>query len=331
MRRAALVLCAVVAGALSSGCASAPKSAGGDFDRYLEEFEAVRSQGEELYLKAGVVADARVQVSTGAAQAALEARLDALRLVARYNRLLIALARGEDPKALKSEMNTIGGKLSAYRPSAQAQQFALASAVPYLGALVQGAAFVRDALAKRRFMSAVHEAQKPIALILDILVADSAPLEELLVQDLRRQQDPSRARVDGVGSRYYRKLTGLRSDAELQRGLERLNALRARAGRPPIPYEPGPKTAAATPDERELLQALVDEAETAALESARLDERVEAQRALFSRYREALAAAKRSLAALNGDSDAARDTETDRFSAQALDLRRQAVRLKEGP
>lgn len=326
--RARLAVLAVAAGVLA-GCASAPR-ASGDLDRYLEEFEAVRSQGERLYLQAGAVADERaaVDASTSSARAALEARLDALRLVARYNRLLIALARGEDPKALKSELKSIGGKLSDYKPGPQAQQYALASAIPYLGALVQGAAVVRDALAKRRFMAAVHGAEKPIAAILDILIADSSPLEELLVQELRRGQDPFRVRVDAVGGRFYRKLAALADEPRTRLLLDKENALRARAGRPAIPHEAAAKAAPPTDADLDLLQALVDETESAVLESERAQDQLAAQRSLFSRYRETLEQAKASLAALNGSDDARRDAETGRFSARALDLRRQAA--KEG-
>ena len=257
-------------------------------------------------------------------------RFDALRLEERYNRLLTGLARGEDPKVMQSEMKGIGGKLAAYKPSAQTQGFALAAAVPYLGIVMQGASVVQEALAKRRFLTAVKEAQKPISAILDILLADSKPLEALIVQGMLREQDPYRAQIDALGGRYYRALQGRKASDPLKLQLDRLNALRKAIGRPPIEAEFS-ETGAETPaSELEALAGFVDQVEADEVQYRAVDGRVAAQRAVFVRYRASLEAAKGALAALNRDSEEERAHATNQFNEEALDLRRETVRLKEG-
>ena len=313
-----------------SGCASAQK--GSDFDRYLDQFQAVRAAAEELYLKASVIAEQRAKETNASAdenKKALEARFDALRLVDRYNRLLTGLARGEDPKVLKSEMNGIGGKLADYKPSAATQGFALAAAVPYLGIVMQGASVVQDALAKRRFLTAVKEAQKPISAILDILIADSKPLEDLIVQGILREQDPYRSQIDALGGRYYRALQGRKASDALKLQLDRHNTLRKEIGRAPIEAEFSENGAEATPNEIEVLSGIVDQVEADVVQYRGVDGRVAAQRAVFGRYRDSLEAAKISLAALNRDSEEERAHATNQFNEQALSLRRESVRLKE--
>jgi hypothetical protein len=319
-----------LAATILSGCATPQK--GSDFDRYLDQFSAVRASGEELYLKASVIAEQRgaeTNASAGENKKALEARFDALRLVDRYNRLLTGLARGEDPKVLKSEMSGIGGKLADYKPGAATQGFALAAAVPYLGIVMEGASVVQDALAKRRFLTAVKEAQKPISAILDILLADSKPLEELIVQGMLREQDPYRAQIDALGGRYYRALQGRKASDALKLQLDRHNALRKEIVRAPIEAEFVETGSEVSASELETLGGLVDQVEADELQYRGVDSRVAAQRAVFTRYRASLEAAKGSLAALNRDSEEERAHATDQFNEEALDLRRETVRLKE--
>ena len=259
---------------------------------------------------------------------ALAARLDALRLIDRYNRVLTGLARGEDPKSLNSEMKAVGGKLASYHPSAQTT-FAFAAAVPYLGTLVAGAGYVQEALAKRNFLKAVHEAQKPIDAILDILLLDAPPLEVVLVQERRKDEDPARAAVDSLAGRFFRKLSTLQSTDEVAALLARHNSQRKAAGLGAIPHRPGENAAAPRASDVESLAALVDAAALNLLAYRRFEAQISAERALFARYRAALTAAKRALAALNKESEAERAAATGEFNEQALGVRQEALRLQE--
>ena len=311
---------------LTAACG--PVKKGAELDVYLEQFAAVKSEGGDIYLRVSSIVDEKGGEKKDERRKALEARLEALRLIDRYNRVLTGLARGEDPKALKSEMKAVGGKLSAYHPSAQTT-FAFAAAVPYLGTLVSGAGYVQEALAKRNFIKAVHEAQKPINAILDILLLDAAPLEKVLVQQKRKEQDPARAAVDSLAARFYRKLQTLEATAEIGVTLARHNALRHAAGLGAIPYRPGAEAAPPKTADVEILDTFTEEAALNLQAYRRAEGQIAAERALFSRYLAALTAAKRALAALNKDSEDERASATGEFNEQAMGVRQESLRLKE--
>jgi len=317
----------VLALAVLAACGPVKKTA--ELDVYLEQFQAVKTEGGDIYLRVSAIADEKGGQKKEERRAAFEARLQALRLIDQYNRVLIGLARGEDPKSLKSGMKEVGGKLSSYHPSAQTT-FAFASAVPYLGTLVSGAGYVQEALAKRNFLKAVHEAQKPIGAILDILALDAEPLETILIQQDRKEQDAPRAAVDSLSSRFYKKLQTLKATEDVVALLDAHNALRKTAGLGPVPYRPGGAAAVPRAADEEYLSTLTVEAEINLQAFKRGENRIAAERALFARYRAALLAAKRALAALNADSEPERAAATGEFNEQALGVRQEALKLKEG-
>lgn len=312
---------------LAALCACGPVKKPAELDVYLEQFEAVKTEGADIYLRVSAISDEKGGQKKDERRQAFEARLQALRLIDQYNRVLTGLARGEDPKSLKSGMKEVGGKLSAYHPSAQTT-FAFAAAVPYLGTLVSGAGYVQEALAKRNFIKAVHEAQKPIAAILDILVLDSEPLEKVLVEQVRKEQDAPRAAIDSLGSRFFRKLQSLKATEEIAAQLAAYNALRKSAGLGPVPYRPGAAAALPRAADIDYLATLSDETAINVQTFNRAEERVAAEQALFARYRAALAAAKRALAALNQDSEPERAAATGEFNEQALGVRQEALKLQ---
>lgn len=322
MFRALTLAVLVVLGA----CGPVKKTA--ELDVYLEQFQAVKTEGSDIYLRVSAIAEEKGGQKKDERRRAFEARLQALRLIDQYNRVLTGLARGEDPKSLKSGMKEVGGKLSSYHPSAQTT-FAFASAVPYLGTLVSGAGYVQEALAKRNFLKAVREAQKPIGAILDILVLDSEPLEKILVEQERKDQDASRAAVDSLSSRFYKKLQTLKATDEVVALLAAHNAARKTAGFGPVPYRPTGGAALSRPADAEYLSTLTEEAALHLQGYKRAEARIAAERGLFARYRAALSAAKRALAALNEDSEPERTAATGEFNEQALGVRQEALKLKE--
>lgn len=315
-----------------AACGPVKKTAqqsGPELDLYLEQFDAVRSVGSDIYLRASAVAEEKAGDKLAERRAAFEARLDALRIIDRYNRVLVGLARGEDPKTLKSGMKDVGSKLSNYRPSAQTT-FAFAAAVPYLGTLISGAGYVQEALAKRSFMKAVHAAEQPISAILDLLLVDSQPLETVLVEEIKKDEDTPRAAVDSLSGRFYRRLQTLKPTAEVSGIVAAHNALREQAGLRPVPAPAGgEKAAEPRPSDLEYLVMLTDQANVNLQAYRRAEERIGGEKALFARYRAALGAAKGALAALNKDSGPDRVTATGEFNAQALAVRQQAVKLRE--
>lgn len=313
--------------ALLCACASQPKKAA-EFDVYLEQFDSVRSEGADIYLRASAIAEAKGGEKAQERREAFEARLQALRIIDKYNKVLVGVARGEDPAHLKSGMKDVGSKLSSYKPSAQTT-FAFASAIPYLGALVSGAGYVQEALAKRDFLKAVHAAQQPILAILDILLLDSEPLETLLVEEIRKEQDVPRAAVDSIGGRMYKKLRTLKNTIETSDLLASFNALREKAGFKPVPYHNSANAAEPRADDLEYLALLSDQSALNLDAYRRAGERAEAASSLFKRYRSALTAAKDALAALDKSDEAGRAAATERFNDQAYGVRQEAVKLRE--
>jgi hypothetical protein len=79
----------------------------------------------------------------------------------------------------------------------------------------------------------------------------------------------------------------------------------------------------------EYLAALNDAAAPSLQDYRRSEERLAAERALFARYRAALAAAKTALAALNEDSEPGRIAATGAFNERAFAVRQEAIKLRE--
>jgi hypothetical protein len=299
-----------------------------ELDLYLDQFEAVRSEGSDIYLRVSAVSEERGGAKAEERRKAFEARLQALRLIDKYNRVLVGMARGEDPKTLKSGMKDVGSKLSSYQPSAQTT-FAFAAAIPYIGAIVSGAGYVQEALAKRRFVQSVRAAQKPISSILDLLLLDSEPLETVLVEDVKKDQDAPRAAVDSLSGRFFKRLKAVRTTPDVEALLAAHNALREKAGLRPVPNQAPAEAPEPKSSDLEYLQMLTDQAAVNLQAYEREAARIAAEQALFVRYRAALTAAKASLAALNTDSEPERAAATGQFNEQALAVRQQAVKLRE--
>ena len=313
--------------AATVACAGPAKKTA-ELDLYLEQFDAVKTAGADIYLRASAIAEEKGGAKAEERRSAFESRLQALRIIDKYNRVLVGVARGEDPKHLKSGMKDVGSKLSAYRPSAQTT-FAFAAAVPYLGTLLSGAGLVSEALAKRNFLKAVHAAQEPIAAILDILLLDSEPLETVLVQQVRKDQDPARAAVDSLGGRFYRKLKAVKPSPDLDAQVAAHNALREGAGFAPVPHAAAPSAAAPGAADLEYLAVLTDQAAFNLQAFKRADGRAAAEAALFARYRAALTAAKGALAALDKNSEPERIAATEDFNGKAFGVRQESVKHRE--
>lgn len=312
---------------LACSCSSAPKKPA-EFDVYLEQFDAVRSEGADIYLRASAISEAKGGEKQQERREAFEARLQALRIIDRYNKVLVGVARGENPAHLKSGMKDVGSKLSNYRPSAQTT-FAFASAIPYLGALVSGAGYVQEALAKRDFLKAVHAAQQPILAILDILLLDSEPLETVIVEEIKKEQDAPRAAVDSLGGRMYRRLQTLKSSPLVDDQLAVHNGLREKAGFRAIPHASASTQTDARSADLEYLALLTDQAAFNIAEYRRDGDRAGAVSSLFKRYRAALTAAKGALAALDKNDEAGKTAATGEFNNQAYGVRQEAVKLRE--
>lgn len=342
-RRVSVYFAVLVAGL--AGCAGVPRAS---FDSYLNSFAAVRSQAQDLYLRSEIIAEdiADRPETTGtvseklkqleARRGALKSRLEALSLIDRYNSVLSRLAAGTSAEDIQAQVTGLQQDLSSFDVSGITNL--VQKAVPYVGALTQGIAFVEDAVKKAKFRDAVKAAQKPLAGIVDILVADADDLVDITVQELKHEQDPYREQIDAYSRRFNIRLRGLKmtpdaaATAELQALLAKINDARqsmGTAGFKPLAPQAAPNAAEPMPVDVDALTALVGQVTTSVIAYNKLEDQIKAQHALIAGYRRTLLATKKAFVALAGDVEATRISATSDFIKQAVELKRAALQLQE--
>ena len=345
MKRQTSIHLAVLAAVGLAGCAGVPRVT---FDSYTNNFVAVRSQAQDLYLRSGIIAEdiANRPETEGsvseklkkleARRMALRARLDALSLIDRYNGILTHLAAGTSVDDLKAQVTGLQQDLSSFDVSGITNL--IQKAVPYANILTVGVALVEDAVKKAKFRDAVNSAQKPLGGIIDILLADADDLEDITAHELERQQNPYREQIDAYSRRFNSRLKGLKMTPEasattdLQALLTKINNALQTMGRADIkPLAPQASANAAEPTAVEIdaLTALVGQATTSVIAYNKIEDQIKAQHALIAGYRNALGATKKAFVALGSDIEATQISATSDFIKQALELKKAALQLQE--
>ncbi|MDX6768928.1 MAG: hypothetical protein SF051_05305 [Elusimicrobiota bacterium] len=322
-----------------TGCGTVPQAS---FNSYLQSFSGVKANAEDLYLRSTLAAEniaSRPEKEGTVAEkfkelenrkAALETGLAAVNLIDRYNSVLIALASGKSKESVQSDLTGLQQDLSSL--NLQRITKMVEKAGPYLEVVSQGVALVEDTIKRKKFAEAVAAAQKPMAGIVDILIIDADNLEELLVQDIQREQDPYFKQIGSYGGRVNKRLKELKSTPEIVTLLGRVNQARVSLAHESVTaLEPQAGESASTASSADLdaLTVLAGQTESAALAYNKIEERVKAQRAVFREYKNALLATKRTFAALKDDTEAGRYAATRDFIQQARDLRMAALKLRE--
>lgn len=322
-----------------SGCASVHQ---GTLNSYTSSFSSVYAQAQDLYLRSEIVAEdiADRPETEGsvtsklkdleARKAALRARLGALDIIGRYNTVVSNLADGESPESLKGQMTQLQHGLTSFdvTPITKLVQ----SAVPFLGVLSQGVTLVEDAIKKNKLREAINQAHKPVSAILDILTEDAASLEDILIPELKRQQDPYRSQVDSLSRRVNARIKELKANAEIDVLLEKANTARRsmnRDGDKPIQHRPSATATDPTQSDLDTLVMLIGQLETSALEFNKFETQIRAQYALLNAYKNSLSATKRAFLALANDIEASRIVATHDFIKQTLELRKAVLQLQE--
>lgn len=322
-----------------AGCASAPRT---ELSAYLSSFSTVRTTAEDLYIRAGVLAEDIAQrpekesnlserlTELQQRRQALDDRLEAMRLIERYNSLIAHLAAGEVPKDLKAGISAFRQNLSAFKISGLTRLARKASSVIDLAA--EGISLIDDAIKKKKFEKAVLKAQAPMVGIIDLLLEDAGDLETLMVQELRREQDVHREKVDSYGSRYYKRVKTLKPSDELDKLTLRHNEVRQRQERDGVPvlaHKPEPDAAAATPTDLELLAIMVDQADASVLAYNDVEKKIRAQRAVLEGYRKALRSTKKAFVDLAAAVEQGRSGATLDFALQAMEFRKAVMQFQE--
>lgn len=337
-------LCAQFFGALVvlfglAGCASVPTA---EFSAYQQSFSSVKTGAEDLYLRAGIVAenianrpekDASITErlkELEARRAALSARLAAIEMIEDYNRILSSLAAGTYADDLKSDITGLQQNLSSFNVTQITS--ILKKATPFAGVISQGIAFVEDAVKKKKFQDAILEAQRPLTGILDVLIEDSNDLQDIFIPELKREQDPYRKQVDSCGSRFQRRIRELKLTDDLEGLLARHNQIRLqlrREGVKQITHQSTVTAADPTPADIEALTLMVDQAEINVINYNQVEEKIVAQSSVLEEYRNTLQATKKAFMALPTAIESTRFTATTAFIQQARDLRKAVLRLQE--
>jgi len=322
-----------------AGCHSVPTES---FNSYLQSFASVKTNADDLYLrstltaenianrpeKEGTVTDRLNELE--ARRAALDVCLGAVALIDRYNKILVNLAAGQTPEAVKSDIIGLQQDLSSL--NIRRVTALVGKAAPYLEVVTQGIAIIEDALKKKKFAEAVTAAQKPLAGILDILAADADNLEDLLVQDILREQDPYFKQISSYGSRLNKRIKEMKATPEIDALLIRMNLARQSLGHEsvtPISPQPAENSPAPSSTDVDALTAIVGQTEQAAASYNKIKERVSAERAVFKEYKNALSATKTAFVAMKSDMDTGRYAATADFIQQARALRKATLRLRE--
>lgn len=324
---------------LLSGCTSVPVR---EFGAYQSSFDSVKAGAEDVYLRAGLLAEKKADrpetEATGsvrrkeldAQKETMSARLAALDLIDRYNRVLTGLAVGTSAAELKGQVGGLNDELSSFNLTQVSRLLQKAS--PLLDVVTQGAALVEDAMKKSKFREAVLAAQKPLIGILDILIEDSGDLEGIFIAELQLEQDPYRKQCDSAASRFHKRLKGLKRTEAVETVLERQNQIRRQWARPKVQmlaFQENGAVAEATPADLEALGALCDQAESNVIDYNKVEEKIVAQRAVFEQYRGALQATKKAFVALPSAVEATRLSATSSFIQQARELRKATLMLQE--
>jgi hypothetical protein len=321
-----------------SGCVSVPAS----FNTYRENFASVKSNALDLYLRSSNIADDianrpdqessitdRIKVLE-TRKTALNLRLEAIALIDRYNSVLIKLGEGSSADALKTEISGLQQGLSSFNLASVSKM--LEKGGPYLNVVAQGVSLIEDAVKKRKFKNAVDAAQKPMIGILDILSADADDLEDVLVQELKLQQDPYRVQVDSLGGRFYTRMKTFKPTSDMESLLSRLNTARQGMGRnnyKPLTYQPAEVAVEPKPADVDALTALVGQVEISAVAYSKIQMQINAQREVIQDYKNALDATKKCFVAIAGDVEATRVVATADFVRQATEMRKAVLRLQE--
>lgn len=324
---------------LLAGCASIPTA---QFSAYQKSFDFVKIGAEDLYLHAGNIAeniadrpekegsitDKLKELETR--RAALSARLSAIGLIDSYNHILSHLADGTSADELKTDITGLQQYLTSFNVTQVTK--ILQKATPFTGVISQGIALVETAIKNKKFQDAITEAQGPLNGILNILIEDSNDLQDIFIQELRREQDPYRKQVDSCGSRFQRRVRELKLTDGLEALLERHNQIRLqmkRGGVRQITYQSTTTVTDPTPADMETLTLLVDQAELNVINYNQVEEKILAQSAVFVEYRNALEATKKTFMALPTDMASTQFTATVEFIQQSRELRKAILRLQE--
>lgn len=344
-------LLALIATCFLPACTTIPRQ---ELGLYVSQFNSASQTAEDLILStknaAQELADdpqhpASVSERTRKLkerQEALDARLQALRIIAQYNAALTSLAEGQDPAVVRASLKNLSAALSNFGIDKLSKL--VADAAPY-GELIATAVDLIDKYIKHeRFRKAIEAGEKPVLGLLKILADDAEDIFQINEQRLLLPADVHRKAVLLLGVRFSSASRQPFADAaarsQLQTIVTRHNqlrqSLRSASVAPPALALPAtnPSAAAAAADSTDLvrlesLAALTDQLEAHVRENNKLIEQIQAERTLIDEYKNLLASTQTALMQVRRGLDGDRPGAVLGFIADVYKLRQAYLAVRE--
>jgi hypothetical protein len=322
-----------------AACASVPKDS---FDAYRNSFSEARSASEDVILRGKIAAKALADDPANSdspterlaklkeRDEAADQRLLALETIDRYKLVLIQLAEGKSPKEVRSNLEKLGNSLTRFESSRVTA--AVGRAVPYAGVAAEIVALVDDSMNRQKFLELVKKGGEPVRQIIDILVADTGDLEQIISQQIIVPRDSCDNRLSGLGFRFQRVSDGLQATQEVSDLVKEINVARAKIvhRKQPLPTVIH-KAGSTSPSQSDLavLRLVVDSTEAEVAAANAITAKEKAHRALMTEYKKLLAQTKSSIIQLEQAIELNRPAATTDFVNRALALREAAIKFRE--
>jgi hypothetical protein len=209
---------------LLTACSGVPKQ---EFSNYVTNFNSAKSTTQDIILGVWVTEESKYDGSheqrakLEEKRKALDARLDALELISKYNNILVGLASGTDPAAVQSNLTNLSDGLNSF--GSKSLSSLVTSAVPYGEIIASAVSLIDNAIKANEFRDAVQAAYNPIMGIIDILQLDADDLFEIQIQNISEILDPERDQIINLRFDYQDFVNTLDSSENVNTEFESYN------------------------------------------------------------------------------------------------------------
>ena len=209
---------------LLTACSAVPKQ---EFSNYVTNFNSAKSTTQDIILGVWVVEESKndgsyeQQAKLEQKLKALNARLDALELISKYNNILVGLASGTDPAAVESNLTNLSEGLSSFGSNSLSSL--VKSVAPYGEIIANAVTLIDNAIKANEFRKAVQDAYKPVIGIIDIMQQDADDLFEIQIQYLSDDLDPERNQIINLRFDYQDFVNTLNSSEDVNSEISNYN------------------------------------------------------------------------------------------------------------
>ena len=325
-----------------SACATIPQQ---EFDVYRSNFNTAKASAQDIILRAKVAAETVAKsphnpVGPNVRQkkltertAALDARLQALELIAEFNEVLVSLTSGARPAAVRGSLEALRDSLSSFGISRI--RMLAEKATPLFGVISHAVAVIDDLIRQNKFKEAVDAAQEPIIGIIEILQKDADQIHEIEVQLIMLEQDEVYIQITKLKKRLKSLVDTYKKSNELDKLISEYNNLilqleKEDQDKKTLKIEHNPRaTAFINPVEVETMRSLVDQVAQNVKIYKKLGEQVNAHQTVINEYKNLLTGTRDAFINLNTAVRSNYRTATVAYVIYALNLRKAILEYQE--